>query len=568
MNWPFRAALIPLFVAGLLPIVSEPASATTFEVGDGQPYPEIGDVPWEGLLPGDTVRIHHRATPYREKWVICRAGTEAEPIVISGVPSPSGDLPVIEGIDATTREELNYWNESRGVIKIGGANNPPDTMPAHIVIENLEIRSGRPPYTFTGRDGLTSYASNSAAIYIEKGEHLRIRNCVLWDCGNGLFCGSATTDLVVEYNHIHTNGIEGSIYEHNNYTEALGVLFQFNRFGPLRDGCLGNNLKDRSAGAVVRYNWIESGNRQLDLVDSGDPDLYNDPSYAQTLVYGNVLIEPDGAGNSQIIHYGGDSGDTSRYRGGTLYLHNNTVVSTRSGNTTLLRLSSASENCDARNNLVYVTAAGSRLAILAESGGTVDLQNNWLKSGWVTSHGSTSGQVFDLGNVEGSDPGFTDLNMQEFTLLETSSCVDAGGGLASEIATEHTPVFEYVRHSMSQPRPADGSLDIGAFEYALPSSVDGAGPDRNQAQILAYPNPSSDRVTFEAQGPASPGSSLSIYGANGRLVKQLSTSRATDVERWTWDGTDVFGRAVPRGIYFARLDGAEAATLRSVVIVR
>ena len=31
-------------------------------------------------------------------------------------------LPVIDGRDAVTRTALNYWNESRGVIKVGGAS--------------------------------------------------------------------------------------------------------------------------------------------------------------------------------------------------------------------------------------------------------------------------------------------------------------------------------------------------------------------------------------------------------------------------------------------------------------
>src|SRR4029079_4241587 len=119
--------------------------------------------------------------------------------------------------------------------------------------------------------------------------------------------------------YIYDNGNVGSLFEHNNYTAAIGITFQYNRFGPLRTGCLGNNLKDRSAGLVVRYNWIESGNRQLDLVDGEDSSLIrSDPSYRQTYVYGNILIEPDAAGNRQLLHYGGDSGTTAAYRQGTL----------------------------------------------------------------------------------------------------------------------------------------------------------------------------------------------------------------------------------------------------------
>ncbi len=143
-----RCAAVRLLIATLsaavlwgLPV----AGATIYAVGPGQPYAAIGEVPWESLAPGDTVAIHPRVEDYHEKWVLCRVGTAAAPIVVRGVPGPAGELPVINGIDATTRPQLNFWNEDRGVVKIGGANNPPDTMPAHIVLENLDIRSGRPP---------------------------------------------------------------------------------------------------------------------------------------------------------------------------------------------------------------------------------------------------------------------------------------------------------------------------------------------------------------------------------------------------------------------------------------
>src|SRR5262249_39693058 len=36
--------------------------AANYHVGDAQPYPTIAAVPWQSLLPGDTVWIHWRAT--------------------------------------------------------------------------------------------------------------------------------------------------------------------------------------------------------------------------------------------------------------------------------------------------------------------------------------------------------------------------------------------------------------------------------------------------------------------------------------------------------------------------
>ncbi len=419
-------------------------------------------------MPGDRVLIHWQVAPYAEKWVICRQGTESDPIVVSGVPGPSGQLPVIDGRNATTPVALNFWNEGRGVIKIGGANSPPDTLPAHIIIENLDIRSGRPPYGFTDTDGFAaSYQNNAAAIYVEKATDLIIRNCILRDSGNGLFIGAydgETEDILIEGNWIYDNGIEGSIYEHNTYTAAIGITYQYNRFGPLRGTAGGNNLKDRSAGLVVRWNWIERGNRQLDLVDAEDSSvLVNHPSYNETHVYGNILIEAEGTDNSQIVHYGGDSGTTADYRKGTLYFYNNTVVSTRAGNTTLMRLSTNDESADVRNNIIYTTATGNHLAMLSSSG-VMDLGHNWLTSGWVTSHSSFSGVLTDDGtNLEGSDPAFA----QDYGLEPESPCVNAGTTLNPAVLPVHALSRQYVPHQGSSRRPDDGALDLGAFEQGL-----------------------------------------------------------------------------------------------------
>lgn len=447
------------------------AQATVYEVGPNKPYTSIGAVPWEALQPGDTVLIYWRSTPYKEKWVLCRQGTEAAPITVRGVAGANGELPIIDGNNATTRTALNYWNQDRCVIKIGGANVPADTLPKYITIENLDIRSARPPYTFTATNGATqTYSTSASSIYVEKGENIVVRNCIMRDSGNGFFVASsdslASRNILVEGNYIYDNGIDGSIFQHNNYTAAIGITFQYNRFGPLRAGCLGNNLKDRSAGLVVRYNWIESGNRQLDLVDGEDSSLIrNDSRYRETFVYGNVLIEPDAAGNRQIAHYGGDSGTTPNYRKGTLYFYNNTIVSTRTDRTTLLRLSTNEETCDFRNNLVYVTAAGNTVS-LVDADGVLNMTHNWFKPGYVNTFGTLTGTVNNDGtSVLGSAPGFVNEAGQDYNLAAASACINAGAFLHTiAVATGNEVVRQYVKHQSSQSRTSDGVLDIGAYE--------------------------------------------------------------------------------------------------------
>jgi hypothetical protein len=451
--------------------LSAPARATVHDVGPGQPLATIGAAPWASLAPGDVVRIHWRAEPYREKWVIGRSGTAEAPIVVRGVLGPNGERPVISGDGAVTPDPLSFWNDERAVIKVGGSNTPASDLVSHVVIENLDVRSAHPSYGFTDDGGAPrTYALNAAAIFVEAAEHLVIRNCALTDSGNGLFVAAsdgATRDLLIDGNWIAGNGNVGRAFEHNSYTAAIGIVFQNNRYGPPRAGSIGNNLKDRSAGLVVRYNWIEGGNRQLDLVDAEDSDvIVEHPSYAETFVYGNVLIEPDGAGNSQIAHYGGDSGTTAEYRKGTLHFFHNTVVSTRSGNTTLVRLSTDDEHADVRDNVLFVSAAGSRLAII-DGAGTVDLLRNWMKPGWVATHGTLTGDVVDLGNVLEADPAFADAPSQDFRLLATSDAIDAAEALHPDALPDHAVLRQYLEHQTSEPRPGSGVADLGAFEACL-----------------------------------------------------------------------------------------------------
>lgn len=477
-------------------------SATDYHVGPSQSFSTIAEVPWASLMAGDRVFIHWKDTHYYEKWVINRQGTESERIEIIGVSGPNGEQPVIDGNGAVTPLNLNYWNDSRGVIKIGGSSVPADGLPSYLTIENLEIRSGQPDYQFTDDNGnLDTYSNNAAAIYIEKGSHLIIRNCTLHDSGNGLFIGAfdgQTQDILIEKNYIYGNGVVGDFLEHNAYTEAIDITYQFNHFGPLRDGADGNNLKDRSAGLVVRFNWIEGGNRQLDMVDAeGSQNLVLHPSYSTTHVYGNILIEPDGAGNSQIAHYGGDSGTTDDYRKGDLYFYNNTVVSTRSGFTTLVRLSTNDETAHVLNNVLYVTAAGENLALI-EGSGTLLADHNWLKDGWQDCHCTPTGSVNDSGtNLTGSDPLFENQVNQEFRPLPNSSLVDGGTPIPSFLALEHDVQNEYVQHLDSVGRPFSGPIDIGAYEYGDISS--GLVSTANDEEVRVFPNPTEDRLYFTAR---------------------------------------------------------------------
>jgi hypothetical protein len=451
------------------------ASALTFEVGPGKPYANVGDVPWESLNAGDTVLIYYRATPYKEKFVLARVGTALQPITVRGVLGPNGERPVLDGNGATTRSQLNYPSRVRGVIKIGSSVIPfadgTTVMPQWLVIENLEIRGAHNPNTFTGPSGATeTYTSPASSIYVEFGENITVRNCDIHDNGNGFFAFSSDTiasrNILLEGNFIHDNGNVGSNFEHNIYVESIGVTYQYNHFGPPLPGAGGNNIKDRSAGLVVRYNWIEGSNRQLDLVHAEDSSIIRaDPAYRFTHVYGNVIIEHPNSGNNDICFYGGDGGSANKFRKGTLYFYNNTVFSDRTDNTRLFRMATNDESTDARNNIAYVTAAGSNLQVL-DNYGRLTLSQNWFKAGWtpfVVAH--PKGSITNNGTVTGSSPSFVDQAGQDYHLAAGSTAIDAGTALNPAVLPTHNVVQEYVKHQSSVPRAVHGPFDIGAYEF-------------------------------------------------------------------------------------------------------
>src|SRR5262245_33748058 len=243
-----------------------PACASIYEVGPGQKYINLGDVPWFKVTAGDTVNIHYRPTPYAEKILISGRGTAAQWIRVIGIPGPNGELPIISGKGATTSKNMHYrWQDATGgsaiqwdgVIQIAvRADDPtgPAPMPAYIEIAGLQVQDGYKDNSFVAENGVTAnYDGFAACIYARSVQHILVRNNILSGCGQGFYnwTGSGTqfwdglqADTVLRGNYFLNNGNPGSYTEHQSYTESDGVTIEYNRFGAMRTGAFGSQLKD------------------------------------------------------------------------------------------------------------------------------------------------------------------------------------------------------------------------------------------------------------------------------------------------------------------------------------
>jgi hypothetical protein len=429
-----------------------------FNVGPGQTYATLHEVPWDAIQAGDTVQVFWQQNPYHDKIALNMRGTAAKPITIEGIPGPSGQQPTIDANGAVENPQASYFSldvRSQGVFTIApDAYQPDNYKPGWIVIDNLEIFDAlRDAYIIRSNGQHDPWNLGAAAVAMYHCEHITVSNCWIHDNEDGIFGKSDgweaanLRDINIDSNLIMSNGYPGEDHYHNTYIEAIGVLYQFNYYGPLVDGSAGLGLKDRSAGAVVRYNYFTGGNTMLDLVDPEDagPAFLSDPLWGKTFVYGNVFYNPPFVGSSAFVHFGGDSGDLSIYQK-NLYFYNNTVINRDDRvagrwRTVIFDVDSNSQKIFAQNNIFYNVAATSGQTpdywCLGETYGTFNLGTNWINSGFLDGRdgeqflGSINGR---LNLITGNNPGFVDQAHGNFNLRPDSICVGIADALNPKCA--------------------------------------------------------------------------------------------------------------------------------------
>jgi len=489
-----------------------------YNVGPGKAYSALGELPWSQLKGCDTVRIYAKPNnaAYNEMMLIS-AGTNLAPTApnkfmrVIGMPDPvTGARPIIDGSNATQMEtlpgqaprSLQYHdnNGGRALYKLGVVMVGPQLFydynngPAgYISIENLDIRDAVEGSTFVdGKTGFNvTYGAFGTCLFVEAAAHLVIKNNLLHNCGNGLFINSKNSalvelsqDVLIEGNRIYNNsnapktGVTNGFSEHNSYTEARDIIFQYNYFGATRPGAGGDCLKDRSSGLVVRYNTFASNcTMAVNLEDStgGNQLIYGDAAYSKTHIYGNLFDLTPGAYGNNLIHYGGDSSQTAHYRQGTLFFYNNTML--LKGDAThgiypemlLFNMDMPNAVSDVKNNVFYTSpstvGAPGKVQAMAIGKGVVNLSNNWvspnaaqywldhlsgaLVTGWNTNIGSNN------------QPLFMNEAQHDYRPAIGSPLIDAGNDL-SNLNISNLPIAE---PSPIAVRKQDWIIDIGAFEF-------------------------------------------------------------------------------------------------------
>jgi hypothetical protein len=540
-----------------------------YRVGPGLTYPTLESVPWESLGPGDTVRIeYNNGVPYTGKMFISAQGTAAAPVRVCGIRGPAGQRPEIDGRNAVTRSTLQneYGNtyfdptlgvttqdlmQARGIVMINYryTQNWNLDVPKYIQIDGLALRHAHPSYTFTNALGQKlAYRDFSAGIWIHRGQNITIADNEISDCVMGVFSRSVdspgnvevTSNIRLSGNYFWGHGIVGQDLQHSTYTESLGLVSEFNRYGPLRAGALGHSVKDRSVGTVVRYNLIEGGGHAIDLVEAEDFPLTAtaNPAYRSTFVYGNLIVRDGSLGSA--IHYGGDHFGSAAgltwgepiFRQGTLYFYNNSMHvtgPTASSKSWLFQLSTTLETAEVFNNVfAYDSSVASRAMRMPQSqgvaapwvsDGVVNLGRNWTNTGWVDYFNPINGALNGTANLISA--ATAPVTMATMVPTVGGKLIDASTALPAAAAA-HPVLYQVDLNGQRSVRSVQGTaLDLGAIE-AVGTTTAAATPAAPAATPVAAP-----AATTPAATPASPAAAAPAATALTQKVTMTAPTKIT-----------------------------------------
>ena len=460
----------------------------TFNVGPGQKYAELTQVPWLSLRAGDVVNVFHRSAPYRTKIGLRAQGSVAAPVIINGVTDANCNRPEINAQNAVTADDAvqaRFFNkqhsENLGAIFIYQASSDPwGYKPKNIVIQNLRITGAYKSNNYTAQDGTTgTFSPGAAGIYAVRVEGLTVQNNEITGNGNGVFVNSRGDDdyssfITIRNNRIFGNGNAGSYTEHNLYIQAVRPLYEGNYIGQLRVGAVGSSMKDRSSATVVRYNHIVAAARAIDLVEieGGVAAVRNDPLYHHAWVYGNLIVSDHdlpATSSTLLIHWGGDN-DPRYFRTGSLYFYNNTVV-TRATQAQayylcVFDMPTAAQQVEANAN-VFVHRGTGRLNLGYKSGAIVLRGTNWFSKGWAKAWaGAVAFHQSDSTVLEGNDAGLDENFVPRLNsaVADKSTMARSAFPPAANAATLNSG-FQFAPPARLVGRPVRGAAsDLGAYE--------------------------------------------------------------------------------------------------------
>jgi hypothetical protein len=430
-----KRLVISLFVFACC--YSGSAYAVTYQVGPTRTYAKLQDVA-PLLAPGDLVEVDGNAT-YPGDLIFTRPGTAASKITIRGL-RVNGLRPVISG----------------------GTNTVEFRLSDHYVFEGFDVTGG----SFRG--------------IFHHAHDITLRDCVVHDCpahgilGADMDSGSLTMEYVEVY-HCGSGTGQHPVYMATDEHAHPGSVFRM-QYCYLHDQNGGNNIKSRAERNEIYYNWVSGGfYGEIELIGPdphGNKLVSEDTAREDSDVVGNVFQHVATQG-TRMARVGSDgTGQTKgRYR-----FVNNTFILRQGQVSPAIEIFEGIESLEVHNNVFFRVGGAAIDKVVLETrvrwvAGRVDVgTNNWLPTGSALIPTDWTATVF------GTNPGFVNIATYDVRLASGSPLINAGNPAPASPAGHpfinplFPPAFLPPLHTLlapgtASPRPANGVIDIGAYEF-------------------------------------------------------------------------------------------------------
>ncbi len=360
-----------------------------------------------------------------------RVGPGRDFATVRAAAQACGDGDVIEIDSGIYRQDVVTWNRRDLTVRGVGPTRPHLRADGvHEAGKGIWIVNGA-NFTVEGVEfsGASVPDQNGAAIRIDGGAGLTVRDCYIHDNENGILAGeNGSSDIIVENSEFSQNGY-GDGYTHNMY---IGKVRSFSLIASYAHHAkIGHNVKSRAEKNYILYNRIMDEN-------TGTSSYVIDlPNGGESYIIGNNIQQGVNTENSTIISYGAE-GLISRIN--ELYVINNTCINDR----------------------------GDGQFIYTRAGATVSVLNNIFSGGGTV----LSGPGSLSNNIVTDNAGLVDRGGFDYQLTDSSPAINAGTepGVANGFSLR--PTEQYVHKAQTSGRPVAGALDVGAYEY----SAEGLAP--------------------------------------------------------------------------------------------
>ena len=493
-----------------------------------------------------------------------------------------GDTVYIRGNDQNSPQIYTESLSLSSSLKSGDEDNPITVCPYHNEKVKIMLQKSFSIYTnyWTFENLIFDMDGKSYDLIKLHGDHIIFRNCELTHGQKDGIDANNASNTLVEYCTIHNfvrndkydahgiilNGGVDNTIRNNTIYDCKGDCIQLYKddqnYGTIIEGndlytTLGSNSEnaiDVKAGRnlTIRNNKMHGFHRAK---DSDGVALKINKDTDNILVYGNDIYESNGgirvSGGEvdsirierNVIHdLHVDEGDSSKYGYGMqmdgingLQLINNTFANIPGP---LFWIASRGADGVTMENNIFYNANKFK-------GSTSDLDHVEIidYNGWFDCKEQISGPH----DVTGDDPRFIDPTNYDYHLKEDSPAIDKGD---PNTGTDFP----------------GGRVDLGAFEFE-PSTGMNTQPviSPNQTDLLkAYPNPFNPQTTLEFQLEKTSMVRLEIFNVLGQRVDLLLNElRKPGLYRVRW-----LAKALPAGIYFARLQTHNNFSIRPIILLK